>query len=187
MKLKIKIPLVNLSMSIIPMLGMACALYFMSIRSANEITQSKTESQLVSFRELQGAQISHYFETIGKQAETLADNLMVIDAAEQLSNAFHASDITLDPAHKNTLGTYYSQDFLTRYQEKNVGKTLDTNTLTQALNDQATYFQYHYIKANANVLGEKHKLDAANDNSRYSAIHSTVHPSLRHYLEAIGL
>ncbi|WGO99435.1 methyl-accepting chemotaxis protein [Saccharophagus degradans] len=46
--------------------------------------------------------------------------------------------------------------------------------------------QYAYIASNPNPLGSKHLLSKRNDGTRYSDLHSQVHPLLKHYLETFG-
>ena len=48
------------------------------------------------------------------------------------------------------------------------------------------HLQKHYITANPNPTGEKHKLDVANDGTAYSAAHAKFHPWFRQFLEARG-
>ena len=46
--------------------------------------------------------------------------------------------------------------------------------------------QKHYISGNPHPTGEKHKLDAASDGSRYSDVHGRYHPWFRAFLEERG-
>jgi methyl-accepting chemotaxis protein len=43
-----------------------------------------------------------------------------------------------------------------------------------------------YIAKNPSPIGEKHKLDAANDRSLYSQVHGEYHPPIRKFLEEFG-
>lgn len=52
--------------------------------------------------------------------------------------------------------------------------------------NQTDTLQDLYIFANPHPLGEKHRLDAAGDNSAYSTAHSMYHPWFRDFLEARG-
>lgn len=51
---------------------------------------------------------------------------------------------------------------------------------------QKDYLQHHYIKENPNPLGEKEKLDAANDGTSYSRVHADHHPWFRQFLNERG-
>lgn len=46
-----------------------------------------------------------------------------------------------------------------------------------------SYLQNAYIAKNPNPTGKKHLLDAADDGSKYSALHAKYHPYLREFLE----
>ena len=188
MKLKIKIPLLNLSMAIIPALIIGGSSFFISTQSVDNIIHTSTENQLVAFREVKTAQIESYFKFLEQQMLTFADDSMIIDGAEALTSAFNKADVNITPEIKDQLLTYYKNDFTEKYKEKNLNKPPELDQVIQKLSDRALYFQYHYIKNNANVLGEKHKLDrAAQESSQYSEIHEKFHPHVRHYLEAFGL
>jgi methyl-accepting chemotaxis protein len=52
--------------------------------------------------------------------------------------------------------------------------------------DAKKTLQNLYIESNPNPLGEKHKLDAADDGSAYSASHARYHPWFRQFLEKRG-
>lgn len=52
--------------------------------------------------------------------------------------------------------------------------------------DPKTILQRLYITDNPNKLGEKHKLDFANDGSEYSSLHARYHPWFRAFLEKRG-
>lgn len=52
--------------------------------------------------------------------------------------------------------------------------------------DKTRYLQQAYIEKNPHPLGEKLKLNAADDGSYYSAIHAKYHPYLREFLEEHG-
>lgn len=52
--------------------------------------------------------------------------------------------------------------------------------------NQTSYLQQLYITENRFPLGDKHKLDTANDGSLYSSVHEEYHPYFRTYLETKG-
>src|SRR5690606_31009985 len=60
------------------------------------------------------------------------------------------------------------------------GFTEGWNLLQQ---NQTETLQALYITDNPNPNGEKHKLDAATDQSYYSMVHAKYHPQLRTFLE----
>lgn len=84
---------------------------------------------------------------------------------------------------RNELEKYYSNEFGKEYAKLNNGKNANTKHLLNKLDDESVALQYHYIQNNENPLGNKHKLNDANDGSRYSRIHSQYHPPIRQFLE----
>ncbi|MCB0375752.1 MAG: hypothetical protein KDD04_07525, partial [Sinomicrobium sp.] len=52
--------------------------------------------------------------------------------------------------------------------------------------NQKTVLQKAYIDDNPNEIGQKEKLDSADDGSEYSAMHAKYHPWFRHFLQTKG-
>jgi len=52
--------------------------------------------------------------------------------------------------------------------------------------DKKSYLQGNYIDGNPNPIGQKEKLDFANDGSYYSTLHKEYHPWFREFLEEQG-
>jgi methyl-accepting chemotaxis protein len=71
-------------------------------------------------------------------------------------------------------------------REQNDGRSPNADPIVRRLDDATVALQYYYIQANTNPLGSKHKLDRADDNSRYSQFHEQFHPIIRSYLEKFG-
>ena len=87
---------------------------------------------------------------------------------------------------KAELKSYYADDFSLEYRNRNGGNAPATDTLFNGVSDVGVALQFHYIKANPNPLGNKHKLDKADDGSMYASEHEVYHPVIRSYLEKFG-
>ena len=161
-------------------------------RSASTSLQKQAFNQLVSIRETKKRQIEDYFSNIRKQVRTFSEDKMVVEAIKEFKVAFKEfqkeNEITqsqLDE-YRSSLKNYYTMDFTTEYKNQNSGKNPQAVSYLNQLDDDSIALQYTYIKKNQNQLGEKHKLDYADDKSTYSRIHARYHPIIRDYLEQFG-
>ncbi|GJQ60071.1 MAG: hypothetical protein D8M57_16015 [Candidatus Scalindua sp. AMX11] len=161
-------------------------------RSASTSLQKQAFNQLVSVRETKKKQIEDYFSTIRKQVRTFSESKMVVDAMKEFKVAFkdfqkenELTDSQLEE-YRSSLSSYYTSDFATEYKNQNSGKAPQAVSYLNQLDDESIALQYTYIKDNHNQLGEKHKLDYADDKSTYSKIHAKYHPIIRDYLEQFG-
>ncbi|MFQ5687713.1 MAG: methyl-accepting chemotaxis protein, partial [Candidatus Scalindua sp.] len=164
----------------------------LSYRSASTALEKQAFNQLVSVRETKKRQIEDYFTTIRKQVQTLSNDRMIVDAAKSFKGAFkdvrmenEITDSQLED-YKTALKNYYTSDFTNEYKSQNNGKNPNAVNFLSQLDEDSIALQYYYIKANQNELGEKHKLDFAEDESDYSRLHAKYHPIIRDYLEQFG-
>ena len=160
-------------------------------KSGNALEYQETQ-KLTAIREIKKSSIERYFNTIRDQILALAEDRMVVNAMQEFKTAFSGvrgwngispEDLT---ALRAELKDYYAGQFAPEYAIQNDGASVDANALHAALDDEAVTLQYYYIQANANPLGEKHKLDRADDSSTYSQTHETYHPAIRTFLEKFG-
>ncbi|WP_321530098.1 methyl-accepting chemotaxis protein [uncultured Desulfuromonas sp.] len=147
---------------------------------------------LESVRDTKRASVQRYFETVTNQMLSFAEDRMVVEAMAQFKQAaadmiadnhYTADDIT---TMRDQLGSYYRQEFAAEYRKRNNGAAPDVSQLFSKLDDESIALQYHYIRANRNPLGAKEKLDQADDQSRYSALHGRFHPIFRNFLQRFG-
>ncbi len=166
-----------------------------SYRAAGTALEQQAFNQLVSVRETKKKQIEDYFTTIRKQVQTFSEDRMIVDAAKYFKNAFsefrmenHISDSDINE-YKSALRNYYTGDFENEYKQQNNGKRSKAVSYFNQLDDDSIAMQYHFIAANPNPLGEKHKLDTidiADGKSSYNKNHKVYHPVIRKYLEQFG-
>jgi methyl-accepting chemotaxis protein len=159
---------------------------------ASKDFEHKAQDQLVALRDVKKSQIELYFQTIGSQAQTLAESRMVIDAMRDLGAAFrnYRSDMKVTPEKEQQLRvelqTYYKNDFTQEFAKQNLGKTVETGPIFEKLDSDSIALQHAYIRANQNPLGSKHLLDSADSTSTYGKLHAVYHPILRNFLTRFG-
>ncbi|OSM00221.1 methyl-accepting chemotaxis protein [Magnetofaba australis] len=154
--------------------------------------QQEALKKLTAVRETKRAAVTRYLQGVEHVAALFAQNPSTV--ANMLEFQYAIAQLGQGAAEKHpdaatmraALKAYYDDQFGKTYAEKNSGKQAPTAEYLSRLDDTALTMQYHYIAANANPLGEKHKLDAADDGSLYSHKHATAHPYIRDLLERFG-
>ncbi|MBT3928061.1 MAG: HAMP domain-containing protein [Rhodospirillaceae bacterium] len=154
--------------------------------------RSEAITKLTAIREIKKAAVDRYFAGIRDQVLTLSEDRMVVEAMVGFDSAYngYASEMNVTPARlaqmRIALETYYTGEFAAEYQAQNDNVSFDASGTVAKLSDNAVVFQYNFIRANKNSLGNKHMLDSLGDGSRYDRLHGEVHPIIRNYLEKFG-
>src|SRR5690242_1847770 len=184
-----KLLLGTLFLAIIPVAVTSVIVGRESLNSGRQALESQTREALIAQRASKAAQITDYFEALSNQVQVLAAAPDVVAAMRDLPAAYDNSILSIAdlPAERTRLAKYYTGDFMGEYQKRNTGRMVDMASTVANLPDLAMNLQYQYIAANQYPLGSKNNLDRANDGSRYSELHSLIHPYLRTALGKFGL
>ena len=190
MSLKLKLLIGGIALAIIPLLIATMAVEIIATNEGRLAIEEQAQNRLIAVKDIKKSQIENYFLTIKNQVTTFANNRMIIDATKQFNDDFYnfnnQTPTATSKSSTQKLKTYYTKQFSAEYSNQNPGKNVDTNALINNLDKHALALQYQYIAANQHPLGNKHKLDAAHDNSSYSQTHRLYHPHIRDYLEKFG-
>ncbi|MDH5599827.1 MAG: methyl-accepting chemotaxis protein [Gammaproteobacteria bacterium] len=184
MNIKKKMLLITSGLAIIPLTLSIFLLETIATQEASDALYDVAKRQLISIRDIKKTQIEDYFSTIRGQVITLSSSSMIIDAMREFKSSYSSVKDNADIDMMRTqLADYYENQFGAEYKKLNTGKQADTRGYLNNLDADSIALQYHYIQANKNPLGSKHKLDAADDGSTYSKVHNKFHPPIRQYLE----
>jgi methyl-accepting chemotaxis protein len=190
MKIKSKLLTGGLVLAIVPLLISSFVTKWVATDEGKRAIEEQAQQRLIAVRDLKKGEIELYFEQISKQVLTLANNRMIIEAMGSFSDGFRhftdQSDSEETTALHQRLESYYQHEFGSHYREVNAGETANVLPLLEKLSDTSIALQYHYIKANPNPLGSKHRLDSAEDGTFYSETHGHFHPHIRDFLEKFG-
>ncbi len=154
--------------------------------------RQESMKKLSAVRETKRSAVIRYLQTIKDQAATFSENHMVVDAMRDFTGYFESfrPENTISSADvermRSKLSTYYRNEFTEEYKTRNFGAVPPIAKMFDSLDADTIALQYHYIRANNHPLGSKHLLDAPEDSSQYSRLHSQVHPVIRNYLEKFG-
>ncbi|MBT6076481.1 MAG: HAMP domain-containing protein [Oceanospirillaceae bacterium] len=160
------------------------------LRETSGTIRQEAMNKLVAVRDNKKNAIQLYFDTVRDQVITTAENPMIINGMRDFSaifgdfaaeNGFTAAKLK---AARQQLATYYSNDFSNEYNSQN-GNAPDTEYMLKFDNDSVA-LQHAYISNNPHPLGSKEQLDHPGDDSYYSNIHQSFHPSMRTFLQKFG-
>jgi len=177
-----------LGVSLIPMAFMGLANY----RTSSSALREQAFKQLDTVNTITAKAVERYFGTLRQELSVLAEGRICVESLEKFTAGMAAlrSDDKIDDkalaAARRDLEAFYTGDFATEFRRRS-GETIDLRPLCQALDDDAAYAQYLYIRSNPNPLGSKFLLDAAADGSSYSAAHAAYHPFFRGICEKYGV
>jgi len=143
-------------------------IYQLASSSAKKMALQTAFSQLEATRSAKAMQIESYFQSISNQMISLSDDLMVIEAVRQFTNATETLP-AINASQQQQLEAYYSNDFGRMYNKKApAARDFEPAHLMQQLDERAIAMQYDYIANNPHPLGKKYLLHAG-DNLHHSA------------------
>ena len=187
-KIQNKLVLSFLAVSLIPLGVLAWVLQ----NQSTEVLKEQAFSQLNAVRTIKANQVKSYFDQIEKQIVTFSENRMVREAMAEFPQALEqarsensVADADIERIQQE-LFSYYAEDFADEYGRRNEGAAPPLEDQFSLLDDDTVYLQSLYIKSNPNPLGEKEKLNRAEDSSQYSEMHNKYHPIVRSYLQKFG-
>lgn len=199
MSIRTRLTLGFLACGVLPVLAAGAISYYSSQNGLNELRdsaaddiRSRATALLEQQRGLVTQQVEGYFNQIGDQAVTFAENRMVVEAMRHLPEFFTSyseqaalgSDET-DRLQEELRG-YYKNKFGKTYAEANNGAKADAEAWLDQLDAESLALQGAYIAANQNPLGSKHLLDTADSETDYGKLHGVIHPVIRSYLDKFG-
>lgn len=149
----------------------------------DELNRTNTNA-LISIREQKKQQLESYIDIIKGQIVTMASNAMIIGAVDEFTYSFedYLTEVQTD---NQSLVRYYEGEFASQYKEKN-GTSIEAQRLLPSSDSTASSLQSAYIADNSYPLGEKEKLEYAQDSSTYSKVHQLYHPTIQDYLAKFG-
>lgn len=183
MKVGTKLILMMMALAILPLITLSALLGQTTISNVLTTATQDSENALTAAREQKKQQIESYFKDIENQASSLANNLMMIDAAEHLSQAFFDIDPQIS---QSSLPQFYTNTFQKEFEKRNNNAQFDSRAFYQGAGQTTQYWQTQYIASNSNPLGQKHLLNKDASNTAYSTWHEVYHPVFRDYIDRFG-
>ena len=151
--------------------------------SARQLINGLVETTLIDIGSTRAASIEGGIRGIQESTATLAADLGVIGALNDLSAGYAALDEPLTPAQLDELADFYESSVVAAAIP---GVTPATVEQLLPISDRGQYLQYHYLVQNPNSPDERAELDDPGDGSRYSAAHALHHRTLRDMRDALA-
>lgn len=184
---------------LIPMLAISVLNLWNARRGSEQVSEhashdlrNKIEQQLTAANAIKQAEIQDYFGAIHDQVVTFSNDVMIVDAMRQFTQAFneYSSERNLDSTDlremRREVAEYYEESFAREYRSQNQDKDPGARSRLAQLDGGPLALQHSYISSNQNPLGNKHRLDQADHGTDYDQLHAKYHPSIRGYLESFG-
>lgn len=184
MNIKSKLILLSCAMALLPLLVAISIFGTMATNIAGGALENAARNNLVSLRDAQKSRLEDYLQQMGEQLLTMAANPTTMNALK-VFNTFYNPVVTGADVNalREAVGDYYQQQLPGRWQQLNPGRSLNTDSLKEALDNPGIVLQYHYLINNPNP-DARQKMDVADDGSFYSRHHQRFHPFFRRYAEA---
>lgn len=202
MRIRQKMFLGSAFLAVLPVLITA---YFTSKIAGTLGQQALTESarsHISSIRDTKKSQIEGYFRLVSNQIQVYADDSTVVNATKDFKDAFprfiQEAGLKLEdgppipqqlpiPQFRESLKSYYLEDFSTEYKSSNHKLDRNLEELVKQLNDNSIALQYHYIVNNPNPLGTKEEYYYATDASGYTRFHKNYHRQVNDFRQRFNL
>lgn len=176
-----------MSMLLAVSIGSIVVIAYEGYRSGRNAIQASVVKQLVGLRSSKASRIESYFRTLRSEVKVLGQSPSTVTAAKELTAAFTSvlgDAESIDATRVGKLRQFYRDEFAPRLAE-NLGERVNADAYLPA-SILSRYLQYEYIAANSNDIGEKQKLDAAEDGTKYSELHEQYHPIFRDAVREFG-
>lgn len=147
-----------------------------------EASKYEAEQGLLSMNDATAERLNDYLEMMLKSVRDQAGSPIVVEALPAFIEATRA----LDPATMKVDEVKLKERYVYQ-QEKTRGAQAGDAEKWLAMDPLAKAMQTLYIADNPNKIGEKQKLDTAEDGSAYAQVHAKYHPSFRAFVENLGL
>lgn len=148
--------------------------------NGRQALQVRIYDHLTSLRAARSRQIEAYFDRIGNDLRSLAENVRRHEAMGEFADAFDAiQDEDVSEQMRTRVDAFYEQSF---FPALKASEDPDVD-MYRPRRSSGQYLQYHYLSANPNRVGDKHNLNDASDGSAYSDLHLEYHPLFRDFIE----
>ena len=155
--------------------------------SARNSILSAQYSILNVVRASKAQQLESYYAEVGKQISLLSKSQSIVTAMQKFSTSMNSLSTELDldrdsyRSYQKSVKNYYATSFNDSYVARN-GASIATEKLLP-LSKNSVIAQALYISNNRFSLGNKDKLDRAENKSSYSRVHKKLHPELRRLIK----
>ena len=158
---------------------------YLGLRAGQTALQERLLSHFATTRATKSLAVERYFTQLQRQVQTLSNDLMLMQATDAFSRAYHQLNAKKKAdTYLPQLTWYYTNTYVPSLRA-NVGQAeAPLSYLPQSA--AGRYLQYWYIAVNPYPAEQRLKLDAGRDGSDYTKVHAAYHRLLRDYMEKFG-
>jgi len=178
--IKKKLIIILLLIGLIPLISLS----FFSYQKVDTEFLLNNKNRLVALREQKRMVIEDYFKQIENQLITFSEDLTIIDATYKFKETFKSVESEIGNNYKSN-----NQKLKERYNyqlENTPGSKPNQINDWFPKSETSKILQSLYIGENSNPIGEKEKLNGANDASSYTKWHLKFHPQIKSFLGKFG-
>lgn len=190
MNIQTKLTLGASTLVAVALIATSVAIGFTSTKQSEKALTKAMYDALKGVAALTHDEVHEYLDGIKRQIQVMSTDPRIIEETQNFRQSFsnynqEAYSLPDSATQRQNLKNYYLNQFGRQYQAVN-GESTNIDALINALDDNTIALQYSYISANSNPLGSKDVLDRAQDNTRYSDSHLSIHPHMRSFLNQFG-
>lgn len=176
----------RLFLSIVIMLLGLVGLTIGTVTLATSALRDSAFQKLAALRDVKASSIVDYVDRIENQILSTAENLMIVDAIEEFSQAYAEIEVTTgeNEVAREEILRYIDTEFFPRIPEQDRPDRQERSSFVPS-SAASRSLQYRYIAGNPNPVGSKDELDGATID-RYDSLHQRYHPIIRSYLRRFG-
>ena len=179
-KIRYKLLFGFLLVTLIPLLGLAVAMFGHSTHRLNEATAHSLQSLRIHKSEL----IQQWIETLRSDAMRLSESNTVADAMIAFQQSFpeistqnNLTDEQQAEFHSG-LRSFYERKYLKVYNQSNAPDSINIKSLLDRMDSQTISAQHYYLSSNPKPLDKTEDFLASEDFSVYTLNHESKHAKL---------
>ncbi|MBR9791722.1 MAG: hypothetical protein GYB58_08230 [Gammaproteobacteria bacterium] len=189
MTLKLRLLLTIIPLVVVGILIMAVVALQLGVNESRQALTTVAEEKLSIENRQTGDAIRRYIDTVDSQIRIMSSESQVEQAASAFISAFDqytAQRGPLSSTQQNSLNAYYSEDFASRYQQRNNQALPRPLSLVEPLTANARSLQHDFIAASDFPIGEKDSLYNLSNGTEYAVLHDQYHDYFRTFLNEFG-
>jgi len=189
MKIKSKLVIGSLTLLLTSLALVGLTSTYIASTKTNSALADLTKSKLESVLALKKAHIEAYLSGLTKQFQLMGKDQNTGAAAFHFDSTIDVinQSSSMSEDKKAQLKQYFKNNFADKYNTKTTGQKINVDSYFADFDENAWLLQYHYIFANDNPVGEKHKLESpTNEFSSYSGAHGGYHTTFMAYADKLG-
>lgn len=177
----------TLLLSVVPMLLVGVLIGTAAFLFARQNLQERAVQHVVTLRTDKAARVSDYFDNLRAEITFLGNLRVSNQSVAALQAALPSLSTAVNQVQaRERMQRYYQGELQQEYARHNGGTNVDVKPLLEQMDDTAFALQYQYLASNPNPLGDKHKLEAA-DQLAYGKAHADYHERAERFVEASGV